>query len=393
VSDVVTDVVAAVDKLRVDDRLVTDAGRMVDAITMLQAVVVRRLREAWNADAVQEVCGRAVRGWLREELRQPGVDVSRYLQCLHKLRGYPLVEAAVETAQITIGHVVAIITAVEKLPPDLRATLEPALVEHAKVCLPEDLAAFVDDLLDALGIDKACDIRRERRLAERGVDLHQTLDGSRALVGTLTPDVGDELAKALALAGEPAGPEDDRTPRQRHHDALGEIARSYLASHGTPSFTGSPRTAIVTIPLDTLQNSLRQGWIDLPDGAKISAATARQLACDAEIIPVVLGSGSEILDIGQANREFTTAQRRAAYLRDGGRCAFPDCRAPVTELHHIVFRRHGGQATLDNAAWLCTFHHWLVHQDGWTLKRDPVDKTYQWTGPHGQKRRRQLTTA
>ncbi|HMC70571.1 MAG TPA: DUF222 domain-containing protein, partial [Mycobacteriales bacterium] len=211
--------------------------------------------------------------------------------------------------------------------------------------------------------------------------------------GTLTPEVGDELAKALALAGEPAGPEDDRTPRQRHHDALGELARTYLASHGTPSFTGSPRTAIITIPLDTLEDSLRNGWIDLPDGMKISAATARRFACDAAIIPVVLGSASEILDVGQATSEFTVAQRRAAYLRDEGTCAFPGCRGHVTELHHIKFRRHGGPASLDNAAWLCAFHHWLVHEGHWTLERDPVDNSYLWTGPHGQHRRRHLSTA
>jgi len=397
VSDVVTDLVASVEKLRADDRLVTSADQLVDetevlfdVLTTVKAVLVRRLRDAWNADAVEEVCGRTVKGWLREELRQPEVEVSRYLRCVHKLPGYPLVDAAFDAAEITMAHAVAIITALEKLPPELRATLEASLVEHAKVCPPEDISGFVDELLDALGIDKLSDIRRERRLAERGVDLHTTWDGLRSIAGTLTPEVGDELAKALALAGQPAGAEDLRTPRQRHHDALGEIAKSYLASHGTPSFTGAPRTAIITIPLETLENSLRDGWIDLPDGAKISAATARRLACDAQIIPVVLGSASEILDIGQANQEFTVAQRRAAYLRDSGRCAFPGCRGPVAELHHLVFRRHGGPAAIDNAAWLCAFHHWLVHDGGWTLTRDPVDKSYLWTGPHGQHRRRHL---
>jgi hypothetical protein len=107
----------------------------------------------------------------------------------------------------------------------------------------------------------------------------------------------------------------------------------------------------------------------------------------------VLGSRSEILDIGQANREFTVAQRRAAYLRDNGKCAFPDCRGKVAELHHIWFRRRGGPGTLDNAAWVCRFHHWLVHEGSWTLRRDPADKSYLWTGPHGQQRIRHLHKA
>ena len=150
---------------------------------------------------------------------------------------------------------------------------------------------------------------------------------------------------------------------------------------------------IITLDLETLENQLRHRWITLPDNTTISAATARRLACDAELIPVVLGTRSEILDVGEAGHEFSVRTRRAAYLRDQGRCAFPDCRGQITELHHIVFRRHHGPATLDNAAWLCDYHHWLVHEGHWTLTRDPVDKSYQWTGPHGQHRTRKLGTA
>src|SRR5947209_3739292 len=101
----------------------------------------------------------------------------------------------------------------------LRETLERILVELARLCAPEDIASFVDALLDALGIDKASDVRRERRLAERGVDLQPTWDGMRALHGTLTPEGGADVAEALAQASRPSGEDDDRTPRQRQHDA------------------------------------------------------------------------------------------------------------------------------------------------------------------------------
>ena len=400
VSDAVTDVVAAVGKLRADGRLVLSAEQMLgeletlfDTITSLQAEVVHRLRDAYDADATTEACGRGLKGWLREELLLPGADASRYLRLVHMLRCYPHTEAAFEAAQISLPHTNAIITALQTLPQHLRATVEPHLVERAKEFPPEEVAGFVDELLQALGIDRAGEIRRERRYAQRGVDVHKTLHGTRSLSGTLTPDVGEQLEKALALAGAPTGPDDQRTPRQRAHDALGAIATAYLGSDGTPSFTGAPRTAIVTIDLDTLEDQLRQAWLTLPDRATISADTARRLACDAGIIPVVLGSDGAVLDIGELTHEFTVATRRAAYIRDGGRCAFPGCRGPLAELHHITFRRHGGSGALDNAAWLCTYHHWLVHEGGWTLRRDPDDKSYLWTGPHGQQRVRKLSTA
>ena len=253
-------------------------------------------------------------------------------------------------------------------------------------------ATFTDQLLSALGIDKASDVRRERRFAQRGLDVGTTLDGHRSVTGTLTPDVGTKLDQALALAGQPCGREDQRTGRQRAHDALGEIADAYLTAHAaaTPSFVGAPRSVIVTLDWQTLDNELTDRWFTLPDGATISPATARRLACDASLIPVVLGGASEPLDIGVADHEFTTAIRRAAWLRQHGRCAFPDCRNRPADAHHITFRRHHGPTSLDNCAWLCTFHHWLAHEGGWHLQRQPHDGSFLWTGPHGQHKTRHL---
>lgn len=398
VSDVVADVVGSVEKLRADDRLVTSPDQqmnelevLLNAVTSMQAEITHRLREAHATDAAKEASGRTTKGWLHEEMFLQGVEASRYLRLVHMLRCFPDTEAAFDTAQITIAHVAAIITALESLPQHLWPTVEPHLVEHARFNPPEEIARFIDQLLVALNIDRVSEIRRERRHAQRGVDLHQTMDGVRSLNGTLSPDVGDAMARALALAAGRCGDDDDRTPRQRNHDALGDIANAYLAAHETPSFTGAPRTAIVTMDLETLEGQLRDAWIRLPDGAQIHAETARRLACDAEIIPVVLSSKGEVLDVGQANREFTTAQRRAAYLRQGGMCAFPGCCGKVVELHHIVFRRHGGPGVLDNAAWLCSFHHWLVHEGSWSLTRQ-ADGSYLWTGPGGRQRVRRLST-
>src|SRR5436305_1734639 len=125
-------------------------------------------------------------------------------------------------------------------------------------------------------LDKNADVRRERRYAERGIDLGQTMHGQRTIIGTLTPEVGEKLAKALAVAGAKAGKDDDRTYRQRQHDALGDLADAYLAHHHTPSFDGAPRTVIITMDLEMLEARLRDGWLPLPTGAQISAETARR---------------------------------------------------------------------------------------------------------------------
>jgi hypothetical protein len=396
-SEPVADVVAAADKLRVDDRLITDplmilgdTEALIDAINGLQAVLVRRLREVHHDPVAPQLTGRSTRNWLVEEQLLPGPQASRLLRLVRYLPLRPRTEAAFNDKVINAVHVTAILTALNALPASLRDTVEPHLIERARFYPPEEIAGFVDELLQALGIDTDGDIRRERRHNRRGVDVAESLHGNRSLSGNLTPDVGAKFTAALDAASRSTGPEDERTARQRRHDALGLISDTFLAQT-EPSFTGAPRTVIVTIDLATLEGRLRESWFATPFG-QLSPETMRRLACDAELIPMVLGGHGEVLDIGVADHEFTTAQRRAAYQRDRGRCAFPRCRNPVNELHHIIFRRHHGPTNLDNAAWLCAFHHYLVHEGGWSLERQPTGD-YLWTNPFGKQLTRRLETA
>jgi hypothetical protein len=54
-------------------------------------------------------------------------------------------------------------------------------------------------------------------------------------------------------------------------------------------------------------------------------------------------------------------------LRDRG-CAFPGCtHTRFLHGHHIEHWLHGGETSLQNLQMLCTFHHHLVHEGGWTV--------------------------
>jgi hypothetical protein len=54
-------------------------------------------------------------------------------------------------------------------------------------------------------------------------------------------------------------------------------------------------------------------------------------------------------------------------LRDRG-CAFPGCtRTRFLHAHHVQHWLHGGETSLDNVRLLCSFHHHLVHEGGWTI--------------------------
>ena len=106
----------------------------------------------------------------------------------------------------------------------------------------------------------------------------------------------------------------------------------------------------------------------LPHAGPIPARRVRHLACDADLIPIVLGTDNRILDLGRSHRLVTPALRRALIARDGG-CLFPGCNIPATwtEAHHLVEWYAGGVTSLDNLVLLCSHHHHAVHTGVWRI--------------------------
>jgi hypothetical protein len=184
--------------------------------------------------------------------------------------------------------------------------------------------------------------------------------------------------------GPHAGPDsdrDERTAPQRRADALAEIVRRALEAGDLPAAGGIRPQVTVTVDLDTLLGRLGPAAV-LPDGTTISAATARMLACDAAILPAVLGTASEPLDLGRAARLATQAQRRALALHYRG-CAFPGCGRPPawTIAHHVRHWVDGGTTDLGNLVPLCEHHHTVIHHDGWTISRNGHDGEFDFTPP------------
>ncbi|MCC3272605.1 HNH endonuclease signature motif containing protein [Arthrobacter zhangbolii] len=94
----------------------------------------------------------------------------------------------------------------------------------------------------------------------------------------------------------------------------------------------------------------------------------RRLACDADLIPAVLGTSGQVLEMGRSARLFPPHIRKALFARDHG-CTFPGCTipGPWTEAHHVTFWEHGGGTGIANGALLRSFHHHLVHQGNWQV--------------------------
>ncbi len=127
----------------------------------------------------------------------------------------------------------------------------------------------------------------------------------------------------------------------------------------------------MTIDWDELQHRLRMAMLDY--GNTLHPETARMLACDAQIVPIVLGTASQPLDIGRASRTVPAGLRRALVARAGGQCKMADCDRPATwcEAHHGPWHWvDAGPTRIDNLVLLCRGHHRLVHKPGWHIHFD-----------------------
>lgn len=171
-------------------------------------------------------------------------------------------------------------------------------------------------------------------------------------------------AALAALSAPVKGPDGELDPRPaatRRADALLEVVRRGVSSPGEQPRTEKAQV-IVTIPLDHIVEQCRGAGLTMT-GELLSPAVVRRMACDARIIPMVLGSRGEVLDIGYGDRFFTPVQRKAVWHRDH-QCTFPGCTVPAqwADVHHVQWWSRGGPSDLSNAALLCGRHHTLVHQ-------------------------------
>ncbi|MGI9062809.1 MAG: DUF222 domain-containing protein, partial [Pseudonocardiaceae bacterium] len=157
----------------------------------------------------------------------------------------------------------------------------------------------------------------------------------------------------------------------RQGDALVDAALQVLGFAELPDCGGQRPHLAVTVSLDELEQRLGGAMLDY--GQSLHPETARMLACDAQVIPLVLGGASQPLDVGRTRRTATRAQRRALIARAGGCCEMPGCGRPASwcDAHHLRHWIDGGPTDLTNLLLLCRRHHVLVHRPGWYVHLDP----------------------
>jgi hypothetical protein len=110
---------------------------------------------------------------------------------------------------------------------------------------------------------------------------------------------------------------------------------------------------------------------NLGDGTWIAQETWRRVACDCALDLVKVDEVGRVLDVGRRTRTIPPALARALDVRDAGRCRFPGCNhRRFLDRHHVKHWSNLGETKLDNLLTLCTAHHQLVHEGGWSVELD-----------------------
>jgi hypothetical protein len=152
-------------------------------------------------------------------------------------------------------------------------------------------------------------------------------------------------------------------------EALAELIERF-AGGPLPEIGGTPATIVVTMTLDQLLGA--PGAVQLDTGHTISAGQARRLACQAGILPMVLGGDSVPLDLGRTRRLHDRHQRLAIQHRDRT-CTTRGCDAPawLCHVHHDRPWSRGGHTTAADGRLLCPRHHQHVHDPAFETTRHP----------------------
>ncbi len=328
--------------------------------------------------------------WLSWQCALAPSAAREQVRVARRLSELPLIRTAFGRGEVSYSQVRA-------LSRVATAELEPALLELAQHStaaqlertlrayrgvvereLSPDDQAHGEHYLVCEHDDNGSLLLRARLPAEEGALVLAALDAARDSLQA--ESAGKPSSEGRGVSAEAEAPLAEQAPPS-NAGALLLMAETLLASgpvdrSGADSYQVMVHVdaAVLGSPRD--EDREPDGACQLDDGALLHPETARRLACDASVVRILERDGRP-LSVGRRTRSIPPALRRALHSRDRC-CRFPGCtQRRFLHAHHIDHWAHGGPTELTNLVQLCTFHHRLVHEGGYTLDR---------AGPRGELR-------
>lgn len=272
---------------------------------------------------------------------------------------------------------------------------EADLLEYALPATARQVENHCRELRNAQRKESTEDVNRIHKRRYLSRTYHN--DGSMTINVEVTREVGDLIMKALELAMEQeasSGHKDEEAheaqineqeaPQQdepnllaRQADALAQIAQSYLSDVDNTKPTTSANHYQVMVHVD--EAALReQSDSATPIQAKsdLPIESVRRLCCDGSLVPITKDAKGNPLNVGRKHRVVQPALKRALLARDKC-CRFPGCtHNKWLDAHHVMHWVDGGETSLSNTILLCSTHHRLLHEGGFSIQKDYSGEWY-----------------
>jgi hypothetical protein len=362
------------------DRIAAMAADIEAAVCRwLELVAEFDRREGWGIEGCTSCAA-----WVAWRCGVSPQAAREHVRVARRLADLPRVRDAFARGELSYSKVRAI-TRVEGVEH------EDELVELARNATAAQLERIVRSYRSAVQVEADAD----RVIEDRFLSLEWEDDGSLRVRGRLPAEQGALLLKAIELTAERLRADAEQEPAPspaaaRRADALAVLADEALAAPAASGRSGGDRVQLVVrVDADALaddgaekDDSDTAGCCELDRGPTLARTTARRLACDASVVRMTERDG-EPLAIGRKTRSIPPALRRALRARDGG-CRFPGCTNDrFVDAHHIRHWADGGATDLDNLIHLCTHHHRLLHEGGFTV-RPTAPGVFEFRAPGGR---------
>jgi len=310
--------------------------------------------------------------WLSQALNVSDAHAYSLVRTARKLDTLAHTQQALRSGEIGLDHASVVCRAMEDATRTCidERFVERNLVEAARHMNTLDLRRHWNQLRyqadQEAGVEAEAE-QRERRWAR----FTRTRWDTGRFQGELDPESYAWVRAAIdAARARLKVPGDERTPDQRSADALVEVCRSALEAGELPEQGGQRPQVTVVASLETLRLEPGSPLATLDWGPQVTGHTARRIAEDADITPVLVSQSGDVLHVGRRKRLLTLRQRKALNLRDR-RCQHPGCDRPADQCqaHH---RRHwvdGGSTDVQNSGLYCPVHHALLHPENARFRR------------------------
>jgi Domain of unknown function (DUF222) len=246
---------------------------------------------------------------------------------------------------------------------------EPMLLGWATTLPARDLKMVLDTWRMHTNPDREQQTTQQR-FDNRCLHMSRLLDGVGRLDGTLTAESYQLVHEAIRALSQPADDE-TRTPAQRRHDALVQMATITLNTFNAPIVQNRRRPKVIaTATITDLAASTGGGSIDTGgERTVVPIDTVRRMACDCELHRYLTEPSGHIIDYGRSKRLISNTQFDLLVIRDHG-CRWPGCAIPAAgcDAHHADHWLDNGETEPDNLILLCWYHHHLLHEQHWRIK-------------------------